>query len=197
MNQLSRGPVHFGSRLLFLPDGTLPVTIGDHGRMLRSHDPGDHAGSTIRINDDGSVPADNPHVCRSGIAPEIITRGNRHAQGMALEPGTNRSRQSEHGPRGGDELNLIEAGARYGGPLYRTDAIIGDRFPGWQNNLIVASLVQRKLIRLDLDGTPVRHREVLLVNRIGRIRDVAVGPDGNLHLLADESRGGVYRLEPN
>ncbi len=232
MNQMSRGPVHFGSRLLFLPDGTLLVTIGDRGQMQRSQDQSDHAGSTIRINDDGSVPADNPFVGQSGIAPEIFTWGNRNAQGMTLQPGANRVWQSEHGPRGGDELNLIEAGANYGWPVvsygrdYRTGEQIGqaaprpgmvdpvetwspavapggiafytgDRFPGWSDNLFVASLVQRKLIRLELDGTRVRHQEELLVNRIGRIRDVASGPDGYLYLLTDESRGGVYRLEPN
>jgi glucose/arabinose dehydrogenase len=133
---------HFGSRLLFLPDGTLLFTIGDRGERERAQDLGDHAGSTLRINDDGSIPKDNPYLGRSGALPEIYTYGNRNAQGMALQPGSGRVWQHEHGPRGGDEVNLIEPGGNYGWPLitygreYSGGRIGQTRKPGLEQPLL-------------------------------------------------------------
>ncbi|MCC5794688.1 MAG: PQQ-dependent sugar dehydrogenase [Chromatiales bacterium] len=111
-----RGPVHFGSRLLFDRDGYLFLTIGDRGEMERAQNPGDHAGTTLRLHDDGRVPEDNPFIGREGYLPEIWTMGNRNAQGMALHPETGQVWQNEHGPRGGDELNLILPALNYGWP---------------------------------------------------------------------------------
>ena len=108
---------HFGSRLLFDRDGYLYITVGDRGDMDRAQDLNDHAGTTIRLHDDGRVPEDNPFVGRGDARPEIYTYGNRNAQGMALHPETGRVWQNEHGPRGGDELNLIRAGVNYGWPV--------------------------------------------------------------------------------
>jgi glucose/arabinose dehydrogenase len=108
---------HFGSRFAFLPDGTLLFTIGDRGNRPRAQDLGDHAGSTLRINPDGSVPSDNPFVNRAGAKPEIYTYGNRNAQGMTVHPETGTVWQHEHGPRGGDEINIIEPGVNYGWPV--------------------------------------------------------------------------------
>jgi aldose sugar dehydrogenase len=110
---------HFGSRLVFDRDGYLFVTVGDRGEMARAQNPGDHAGTTLRLHDDGSVPDGNPFVGRDGFRPEIYTYGNRNAQGMALHPETGEVWQNEHGPRGGDEINRIEAGGNYGWPEYR------------------------------------------------------------------------------
>jgi glucose/arabinose dehydrogenase len=107
---------HFGSRMVFAADGTLLFTIGDRGQMARAQDPRDHAGKTLRIADDGSIPADNPFVGRNDALPEIYTYGNRNAQGMAVHPDTGRIWQHEHGPRGGDEVNVLQAGANYGWP---------------------------------------------------------------------------------
>jgi glucose/arabinose dehydrogenase len=95
----------------------LLFTIGDRGNRPRAQDLGDHAGSTLRINPDGSVPSDNPFVDRTGAKPEIYTYGNRNAQGMTVHPETGTVWQHEHGPRGGDEVNIIEAGVNYGWPV--------------------------------------------------------------------------------
>ncbi|WP_018953959.1 PQQ-dependent sugar dehydrogenase [Thioalkalivibrio sulfidiphilus] len=108
---------HFGSRLLFDRAGYLYITVGDRGDMPRAQDLNDHAGSTIRLHDDGRIPEDNPFVGRSDARPEIYTYGNRNAQGMALHPETGAVWQHEHGPRGGDELNLIRSGVNYGWPV--------------------------------------------------------------------------------
>jgi glucose/arabinose dehydrogenase len=111
-----RVPVHFGARLLFDRAGFLYVTIGDRGTMENSQDRSNHAGVTLRLHDDGRVPADNPFVGQQGIRPEIWTWGNRNAQGMAVHPETGEIWQAEHGPKGGDELNLMRPGSNYGWP---------------------------------------------------------------------------------
>ena len=110
------GGRHFGSRLLFA-DGYLFVTAGERGEPDRAQDLGDPAGSVIRLHDDGRVPDDNPFVGREDARPEIYTYGNRNPQGMALEAATGRIYAIEHGPKGGDELNLIEPGVNYGWPV--------------------------------------------------------------------------------
>jgi aldose sugar dehydrogenase len=107
---------HFGSRIVFDRDGYLYLTVGDRGEMHRAQDPRDHAGTTLRLHDDGSVPGDNPFVGDATALPEIFTYGNRNAQGMAVNPQTGAVWQNEHGPRGGDEINLIQPGLNYGWP---------------------------------------------------------------------------------
>ncbi len=108
---------HFGSRLVFGPDGYLYITLGDRGEKDRAQQPDDHAGSVIRLHDDGRVPKDNPFVGRDGWKPEIYTIGNRNIQGVALHPHTGEIWFHEHGPRGGDEVNILRAGANYGWPV--------------------------------------------------------------------------------
>jgi glucose/arabinose dehydrogenase len=108
---------HFGSRLVFDREGYLYVTLGDRGEMERAQRPDDHAGSVIRIHDDGSVPGDNPFVGRIGWRPEKYTLGNRNQQGAALHPQTGELWTHEHGPQGGDEVNVIKPGANYGWPV--------------------------------------------------------------------------------
>jgi aldose sugar dehydrogenase len=110
------GGQHFGGRMVFDRDGYLYLTIGDRGTGDRAANLADHAGTTIRLHDDGSVPSGNPFVDRDDVRPEIYTLGNRNAQGMALHPETGEVWQNEHGPRGGDEINRMEAGADYGWP---------------------------------------------------------------------------------
>lgn len=117
MDQASRGGQHFGSRLLFDRDGYLYVTIGDRGQRHRAQDPFDPAGSTLRIYPDGSIPADNPFADGQEGHPAVYSFGHRNAQGMALHPETGQVWQNEHGPRGGDELNLVGAGLNYGWPV--------------------------------------------------------------------------------
>ena len=113
----SGGGRHFGSRLRFAPDGNLFVSLGDRGDRHRAQDPGDHAGSIIRIRDDGSVPPGNPFVGVDGTRPEIFTLGNRNVQGLAFDPETGLLWSHEHGPRGGDELNVVKPGVNYGWPV--------------------------------------------------------------------------------
>ncbi|MGE0665523.1 MAG: PQQ-dependent sugar dehydrogenase [Sphingomonadales bacterium] len=110
--------VHYGGRMAWLPDGTLLVTGGDgfdYREQAQKLD--SDFGKIVRLNDDGSVPADNPFVGRAGSKPEIWSYGHRNAQGIVHDPATGRVYAHEHGPRGGDEINLIEKGANYGWPL--------------------------------------------------------------------------------
>lgn len=112
-----RSGVHFGSRLAFGRDGMLYVTVGERGDRPRAQNLGAHGGSVIRLRPDGTVPPDNPFVGREGVRPEIFSNGHRNPQGLAIEPATGRVWAHEHGPQGGDEVNLIEAGVNYGWPV--------------------------------------------------------------------------------
>lgn len=112
------GGHHFGSRLVFAPDGTLFVTLGERSRRPirdQAQDLDSHLGKILRIRPDGSVPADNPFVDVEDAYPEIWSLGHRNVQGASLDP-DGRLWTVEHGPRGGDELNLIEPGVNYGWP---------------------------------------------------------------------------------
>ncbi len=108
---------HFGSRLVFHPDGTLFVTTGDRGDRDRAQDFSDHAGAVIRINPDGSVPTDNPFIGKTDTLPELWSKGHRNPQGAIFDPVTKSVWTVEHGARGGDELNRPEAGKNYGWPV--------------------------------------------------------------------------------
>jgi len=110
------GGLHFGSRVVFDRAGLLYVTCGERYQMQRAQNLADLGGKVVRLRDDGSVPPDNPFVGREGARPEIFTYGHRNPQGMAMHPVTGRIWLVEHGPRGGDELNLLKAGANYGWP---------------------------------------------------------------------------------
>ncbi|HEX2199065.1 MAG TPA: PQQ-dependent sugar dehydrogenase [Burkholderiales bacterium] len=112
----SRG-AHFGGRIVFDRAGFVYLTLGDRGEMARAQRPDDHAGSLIRLHDDGRVPRDNPFVGRPGWKPEKFTLGNRNMQGAALHPQTGLVWTHEHGPQGGDEVNVMRAGANYGWPV--------------------------------------------------------------------------------
>jgi glucose/arabinose dehydrogenase len=110
------GGRHFGSRVVEANDGTLFVTIGDRGDAPQAQDRSNAIGSVIRINRDGSVPSDNPFIGKADIRPEIWTYGHRNPQGADLDA-RGRLWVSEHGARGGDEVNLVKPGANYGWPV--------------------------------------------------------------------------------
>ncbi len=110
------GGRHFGSRVVEANDGTLFVTIGDRGDRPAAQDRTNHMGTVIRINRDGSVPSDNPFVGNPGVRPEIWSFGHRNPQGANLDQ-QGRLWVSEHGAKGGDEVNLIRPGANYGWPV--------------------------------------------------------------------------------
>jgi glucose/arabinose dehydrogenase len=112
-----RAGQHFGGRIVFDRAGYLYLTLGDRGERERAQKPDDHAGSVIRLHDDGRVPKDNPFVGRPGWKPEKFTLGNRNMQGAALHPQTGALWVHEHGPQGGDEVNIIRPGANYGWPV--------------------------------------------------------------------------------
>lgn len=112
----SSGGRHFGSRIVESTDGTLFLTIGDRGDRPSAQDRSTHAGSIVRINRDGSVPADNPFVDTPGVQPEIWSFGHRNPQGAGLDA-QGRLWTAEHGARGGDEINLVRKGANYGWPV--------------------------------------------------------------------------------
>ncbi|GFE50206.1 glucose sorbosone dehydrogenase [Roseobacter cerasinus] len=112
----SSGGRHFGSRVVEAPDGTLFVTIGDRGDRPSAQDLSNHNGTVVRVNRDGSVPADNPFVGQTGIQPEIWSFGHRNAQGADFDA-SGQLWTSEHGARGGDELNIVKKGANFGWPV--------------------------------------------------------------------------------
>ncbi|HSG07843.1 MAG TPA: DinB family protein [Longimicrobiales bacterium] len=133
----SPGRGHYGSRLAFDGNGYLFITLGDRQSPpagdLEAHpaqDLSNHFGSTIRLHDDGRVPADNPFVGQEGARPEIWTYGHRNMQGLVVHPETGDVWVNEHGPQGGDELNLLQPGRNYGWPVvghgvnYRTGLAI-------------------------------------------------------------------------
>ncbi|WP_439346220.1 PQQ-dependent sugar dehydrogenase [Vacuolonema iberomarrocanum] len=118
---------HFGSRLAWLPDGTLLVSIGDGGNppveldgdLIRNQaqNLGTRFGKVVRLNSDGSIPSDNPFVNTPDADPAIWSYGHRNIQGLALDPATDQIWVTEHGARGGDELNAVQPGSNYGWPV--------------------------------------------------------------------------------
>jgi aldose sugar dehydrogenase len=113
----SRWDWQFGSRIIFGWDGSLFVSIGDRNERERAQDLSDHAGTILRLRDDGSAPDDNPFVGQTGRRPEIYSYGHRNVQGLAIHPETGGLWASEHGPLGGDEVNVVLPGRNYGWPL--------------------------------------------------------------------------------
>jgi len=224
---------HYGSKLAWLPDGTLLMSIGDRGsEPPRAQAMNDSAGKLLRLTEDGGVPPDNPFVGRDDVLPEIFTLGNRNIQGLMVHPETGQIWSSEHGPRGGDELNLMTAGANYGWPVvsrgrdYRTEeqfgdsvrshpdmvepvidwtpslaasglaVLVDDHFPAWQGNFLAGGLRTEQIRRLVFEnGEPV-YQEELLRGKMGRVRDIRVGPDGNIYVATDSPSGAVYRISP-
>ena len=127
VSQLKPDAQHFGSRFAWLPDQTLLIAIGDGGNppvrldgdliRLQAQNLDSHLGKVVRINDDGSIPADNPFVNDAGADPAVWSYGHRNIQGLAYDPESDRVWVSEHGARGGDEINLVEPRQNYGWPL--------------------------------------------------------------------------------
>jgi glucose/arabinose dehydrogenase len=117
MQPKTRSSQHFGGRIVFDKAGMLYLTLGDRGDKDRAQQLDDHAGSVIRLHDDGRVPADNPFAKRAGALPEKWTLGNRNMQGAALHPKTGELWTHEHGPQGGDEVNVMRSGLNYGWPV--------------------------------------------------------------------------------
>jgi aldose sugar dehydrogenase len=202
---------HYGSRFIFDKQNHLFFSLGEKQQMQNAQDLGKPTGKIHRINDDGTVPADNPFVKKEGALPTIWSYGHRNPQGLAWDPVTGKLWETEHGPTGGDEVNIIEPGHNYGwgvatmgiqaGITKRTepgmdDPIVyytptiapsgivfytGDEYPGWKNNLFVSALAGQQLRRLEISGSKVVAQEQVF-NQFGRVHDVVIGPDGLLYV---------------
>jgi glucose/arabinose dehydrogenase len=217
LDRYTASGVHYGSRLAFDRQGRLLFSIGERGDMKNAQDLGTPLGKLHRISRDGSIPADNPFVRRQGAVPSIMSYGHRNPQGLAFDA-AGRLWQSEHGPSGGDEINLITPGGNYGwgvvsmgiqpgiaareapgmiGPVaYYTPTIApsgimvyhGNRYPRWAGNLFVAALSGQHLRRLVLDGGRITHQEVLFKS-YGRVRAVTTDAQGHILALVQQPTG--------
>lgn len=229
------------SKLLFTPDNRLLMSVGGAyvymGYGDYAQDPAVHYGKLLRLNDDGTPAADNPFIESGEYLPEVYSVGHRNQIGLSFHPQTGELWAAENGPQGGDEVNIIKAGANYGWPVvsysrqYRGDWVSqlqqdanfvspeiiwwpsiapsgmtfydGDKFPEWQNNLFVGSMLEGRIpgsghlerIEFNSRGEEVR-RESLLRELKARISAVKQGPDGYLYVLVDEDEGALLRLEP-
>jgi aldose sugar dehydrogenase len=210
--------LHAGCRLRFGPDGKLYITTGDATKRELAQQLDSLAGKTLRLNDDGTVPGDNPFVGRANARPEIWTYGNRNAQGIDFQPGTNLLFETEHGPSGfdgpggGDEVNILERGKNYGWPVIHHRATQegmesplleytpacapgsgmfyrGAAFPAFKGNFFFGCLRGTRMIRVTLDGRRVVSQENLLEGKYGRIRDIAEGPDGLIYFSTSNRDG--------
>ncbi|WP_290616751.1 MULTISPECIES: PQQ-dependent sugar dehydrogenase [unclassified Arsukibacterium] len=113
-----QGAAHYGGRMLQLPDGSVLLTLGDgFDYREQAQNPANHLGKIIRLQRDGAIPADNPFVGQAGVAGEIYSMGHRNVQGIVWDNATKNVYSHEHGPRGGDELNIIQPGKNYGWPV--------------------------------------------------------------------------------
>lgn len=216
-----RSGAHYGARMAFLPDGSLLLTTGDgfnYREQAQTLD--NHFGKVIRINTDGSVPDDNPYVGKKGHLAEIYSYGHRNPQGLVvLENGE--IFLHEHGPRGGDELNRIQAGKNYGWPAisygidYSGAQITPyNKLPGMEQPLTywdpsiapsgmafhngyfyLGALKSRTVQRLRWNGESVSAEATLFEELGERIRDVRTSPDGSIYLLTDGDNGKILRVE--
>ena len=209
---------HAGCRLRFGPDAKLYVTTGDATKRELAQKLDSLAGKTLRLNDDGTVPTDNPFVGQQNARPEIWSYGHRNAQGMDWQPGTDLMFQTEHGPSGfdgpggGDEVNIVERAKNYGWPLIHhretragleaplleyTPAVApasgmfyrGISFAQFRNNFFFGCLRGERIIRVVLEGRRVVSQEPLLEKKYGRIREVAEGPDGAIYFSTSNKDG--------
>jgi glucose/arabinose dehydrogenase len=210
LDDLPGASIHDGGRLAFGPDGRLYAALGDASEASLAQDPGALAGKIVRLGREGAVPSDNPF-----LGSPIYTLGHRNVQGLAWQPGTGRLYATEHGATGNDEVNLIEAGQNYGWPeVQGTDqpapsrsplavyspavapagAVFysGDAIPQWSGSFFFATLRGNHLHRLRFDPQEpnrVVEQEQLYQDAYGRLRDVALGPDGALYLTTSNRDG--------
>ena len=219
---------HFGCKITFDNKGHVFFGIGERGTGQNAQTLSNDCGKIHRLNEDGSIPKDNPFINTPGARPSIWSYGHRNPQGLVISPFDGRLWESEHGPKGGDELNYPEPGKNYGWPricfginydgtILTPDTamagmeqpatywvpsiapcgmtfVTGNKYKGWEGNILIGSLRFNYLVRVELSGTRVTHREVML-NDIGRMRNVEVSPDGIIY-VGVESPGMILKLVP-
>lgn len=210
---------HYGCRIAFDSQGHLYFTIGDRGRGDKAQDLSQPNGKVHRIWPDGTIPDDNPFLDRKEALPSIYSYGHRNPQGLAVQPGSDTVWVTEHGPMGGDELNLVQKGGNYGWPVvsfgrnyngtvlttqrygegfeppvwyWRPSTAVcglvvctGGMFPYWQGHLLSGNLRNQDVRRLEIANQRVIHEEIIFQSH-GRVRDVAVAPDGSIHLVLNQ-----------
>jgi glucose/arabinose dehydrogenase len=218
-NLYTTNGAHFGSRFIFDREGHLFYSIGDRGVMQNAQDLSSPLGKIHRVNDDGSVPRDNPFVNTPNAVPTIWSYGHRNPQGFSWDPVSGRLWESEHGPNAGDEINIVERGKNYGWgvatkgtqagitktsepgmvdpivyyiPTFAPSGISfysGDRYPSWKNTSLFVG---------GLAGQALRRLEIdgekvtsqeVIFDQFGRVRDVVQGPDGYLYLALQHATG--------
>jgi glucose/arabinose dehydrogenase len=219
---------HFGGRIVFDKKGYVFLSLGERGQKENSQNLGRDQGKVVRLHEDGKIPTDNPFVKTAGARPEIWTYGHRNPQGMVIHPTTGVIWEHEHGPQGGDELNIIERGKNYGWPLitygidYDNSIISKDtaragleqpviywrpsiapcgmtfvnnaKFKDWNGDLLVGSLKFMYIQHLTVKGNKVTNREIIF-EKLGRVRDVRQGHDGNIYVVLENS-GKIVRISP-
>ncbi|GLR15684.1 hypothetical protein GCM10007940_02990 [Portibacter lacus] len=216
---------HYGGRLEFDNDNHLFISVGDRGK--RDDNPQsleNHCGKIHRINTDGSIPEDNPFVDKENAIASIYSYGHRNPQGLKFDAKTNTLWEHEHGPRGGDELNIIKKGENYGWPVVSfginyngttftnktemegmtnsekywvpsiapcgMDMIQSDKYPGWENQILVGSLRFKYVTKVAEDMS-----ETQMLKNIGRVRNVRLDNEGYIY-VSTEADGAIYKLIP-
>jgi glucose/arabinose dehydrogenase len=211
---------HDGCRIRFGPDGKLWVTMGDAGNLANAQNPNVLNGKVLRVNGDGSIPADNPIMPGAAARTAVYTMGNRNPQGLTFEPGTGRPIEVEHGDDTDDEINILRAGANYGYPVCRgpcgdprfvdpawtsgnvtlatsgADFARGVQWGAYDGSLFVGQLKESDLRRFTIADAATQ-RDVFFDGTFGRIRTVRQGPDGSLYFTTSNgSDDRVVRVTP-
>ena len=209
---------HCGCRCRFGPDGKLYITTGERFEKDRAQDLNDLCGKTLRLNDDGTIPSDNPFFGQAGKRSEIWSYGHRNSQGVAWHPESGLMFQTEHGPSGsdapggGDEVNVVEKGKNYGWPIIHhtqtqaglesplleyTPALApggcmfysGKLFPQWKNDFFFVGLAGKRMIRAKFSGKTPLSQEAFFSDVYGRLRDVAEAPAGSIYFCTRNRDG--------
>lgn len=210
---------HTGCRLQFGPDKKLYITVGDADVPALAQDLKTYNGKILRLNADGTIPADNPFTNNDSAHHEIWSYGHRNPQGIAFEPSTGKLFESEHGPSGGDEINIIRKGKNYGWPVIHhreqkegmispllefTPSIgpsavlfyIGAKFRQLTGQLLTGNMRGEAILHTRFTGDKPTGYNFMLKNQYGRIRALAQGPDGNLYFSTSQVDPPESKLAP-
>lgn len=210
---------HYGGRIAQLDDGSVLMTVGDgfnYREQAQTLD--NHFGKIIRVKTDGTPPIDNPFLNEKDALPEIYSFGHRNQQALLVENGV--IYQNEHGPQGGDEVNIIRAGVNYGWPIATlgidytgarispfssydgmespkvdwTPSIAPSSMTMHKGHLYVTTLAEKSIRKLKVDGDDVIDQGVVVEQLNERLRDITSAPDGHLYVLTDGDNARLVRI---